>query len=260
MGILNLTPDSFSGSEWGKSRSEIITDFKKLISGGASCVDIGAESTRPGASPVSPQEEWSRLETFVFALKEHDLIQYTSFDTRLPDTMLKVAELGCFAINCVGALPDHITLKRLHTINPHLQFIACHMHGTPETMQNSPLRASKVLDEVSHFFKTSTATLTSAGFSKERIWLDPGIGFGKSDRANSLLLANTRDFAQIGNVLFGVSRKGFIGRAFSISDVKARDPVTKALEVMLAFNGAKMIRTHDVAGLHHAMKSLWAEV
>ncbi len=259
MGILNLTPDSFSGNDWGKTPERFSEDVRMMLESGASCVDVGAESTRPGAAPVSPTDEWARLAPYVSHLRSSGLIKKISFDTRHPDTMLQVAAAGCFAINCVGEIPDAATLSELKRSNQDLRFIACHMRGTPETMQKTPLRAAEVMDDVMGYFKAAMTALLNAGFRRESVWLDPGIGFGKTDAANTTLILGAAKLRSSGKLVWGVSRKGFLGRAFGIPEAKSRDAVSKVLESILALGGADMIRTHDVAGLHSALRALTAE-
>jgi dihydropteroate synthase len=173
--------------------------------------------------------------------------------------MLQVAAAGCFAINCVGEIPDAATLSELKRSNQDLRFIACHMRGTPETMQKTPLRAAEVMDDVMGYFKAAMTALLNAGFRRESVWLDPGIGFGKTDAANTTLILGAAKLRSSGKLVWGVSRKGFLGRAFGIPEAKSRDAVSKVLESILALGGADMIRTHDVAGLHSALRALTAE-
>ena len=147
------------------------------------------------------------------------------------------------------ALKELIRIAKLKKLD--LKFCAGHMHGSPETMQINPLASKEAVLFVDDFFKTSHSALVSAGFKREHILLDPGIGFGKTDAANILLMGQTVPWSKVYNLMLGISRKGIIGRMLSLDAALERDPGSKMLEFSLALMGAKMIRTHDVRGLAH---------
>jgi putative intracellular protease/amidase len=155
----------------------------------------------------------------------------------------------CHGPAALGPTPEAHELSELVAINPNLGFIATHMHGTPEDMQLSPLGPKSAQKRVKSFFENCHQELTAAGFSSNKIFLDPGIGFGKTDSANLSLLAETSSFAKEFNVAIGVSRKGFIGRLFGGNSPQERDPLSKSVELSAILSGAKLIRTHDVRGL-----------
>jgi dihydropteroate synthase len=260
LGIINLTPDSFSGGMGDSSYSDCMSVAKQMISDGATHVDVGAESTRPGAKSISWEEEWARLEPFLTLAKEENFLESLSVDTRKPAVMLRAAALGVSFINCVGQIPDIGVLKELKTANPKLRFIACHMSGEPETMQDNPAHFETALLDVTDYFHKVNCDLVAASFLIDEIYLDPGIGFGKTDAANWGLLRQTQALSNRFNLAMGVSRKGFIGRALNISEPQRRDAPTKLIEYGLAVSGAKIIRTHDVRGLSQVLKTIGWDV
>jgi dihydropteroate synthase len=248
MGVLNVTPDSFSdGGAWLEPGAAVAR-AQELLADGADLLDVGAESTRPGATPVPEAEEWRRLAPVLQALERDGLVTKISLDTRKPALMLRGADLGVAVLNDVAGYPDPATLRRLAGYRG-LSFIAMHCHGAPETMQVDPLPAAAAVDAVSGFFDAATEALTAAGFGPERIWLDPGIGFGKTDGANLRLMAAVAAWAPRRQLVLGVSRKGLLGRALGIPRPADRDAPSKTLELGLAMAGAAMIRTHDVRRL-----------
>lgn len=250
MGVINVTPDSFSDGGRYLSPEAALKQAERLIEEGADILDLGGESTKPGAPAVSEDEEWRRLEPVlrVLAKKRRSRPVLLSIDTQKPVLMRRAADLGAAMINNVAGLCDAETLATLARY-PGMHYLAMHMHGTPETMQREPLRASAAVRAVDHFFATAQDNLSRAGFSRDRIWLDPGIGFGKSDAGNVQLMARIPTWAAKHQVAIGVSRKSLIGRTLGIADAADRDPPTKTLELGLAIAGARLVRTHDVARL-----------
>jgi dihydropteroate synthase len=255
MGIVNVTPDSFSdgGLAFDPGAAEARAD--RLWADGADWLDVGAESTRPGAAPVDEGEEWRRLEPVLKRLAGKSRGPRVSVDTRKPAVMRRAADLGVGMINDVSGLADPATLTALARY-PGLAYAAMHMHGTPETMQKTPLPAARARATVERFFADATAALAGAGFPPERIWLDPGIGFGKTDAANVQLIAAVGELARGRQLLVGVSRKSLLGRVLGIQEPDARDAPTKTLELGLAIAGAGMLRTHDVRRLRTLLKLL----
>lgn len=248
-GVLNVTPDSFSdGGDYGNSKTSL-DRVLELLKSGADIVDIGAESTRPGAAPITPEEEWRRLEILLAELQTQDLLKYISVDTRHAETMLKVSKMGVGWINCVGALPEEEILQRLKAHNSKIGFVAMHMHGNPESMQLNPLSPVGALKRVDSFFESARSELDACGFQNTEILLDPGIGFGKSDAANFALMVRCTHWSKTLPIAVGISRKGFFKRIFGVDAPKDRDPVSKVTETALAMTGVRMIRTHDVLGL-----------
>lgn len=253
-GVLNVTPDSFSdGGDYDGISQSCLARVEELLKSGADIVDIGAESTRPGARPISSEEEWHRLGPLLAELQAKALLERVSVDTRHAETMLKVSKMGVGWINCVGALPEEEILRRLKAQNSKIGFVAMHMHGIPESMQLNPLSPVGALKRVDSFFDSALVELQTCGFKASEILLDPGIGFGKSDAANLALLARCARWSQALPIAVGISRKGFFKRVFGVDAPKDRDPVSKVAEMGLAMVGVRMIRTHDVAGLAHCL-------
>ncbi len=250
MGVINVTPDSFSDGGQFLSPEAAARQAERLVQAGADILDLGAESTRPNSQPVPATEEWRRLQPVFQALARLNLPVSLSIDTRKPDLMLKAADLGVTYVNDIegGIQVPPKVLERLASYSG-MQYIAMHMHGTPATMQKTPLNGQDAVEAVDRFFVARHAALRGSGFSAERLWLDPGIGFGKTDSGNALLMKAVGRWSESFQVAVGVSRKGMLGRLLSIPKAEDRDPPSKTLEFGLALLGVKMIRTHDVAGL-----------
>lgn len=268
MGVLNVTPDSFSDGGDSLDADRAVATALRLADEGADYIDVGAESTRPGAVPVSSQAEWHRLEPVLDRLAQRTLGAKLSIDTRKPEIMLKAAEAGVGLINdssgtADGSQPgdpanpgaDDKTLQILAS-RSHIRYCAMHMHGTPQTMQQNPLRGQAAVTAVDKFFAGAEQRLRKAGFAQSRLWLDPGIGFGKDDTGNVALLAHVPAWSKTLGVAIGISRKGFIGRLLDITRPEQRDAPSKMLEFGLAIAGARLIRTHDVKRLAHLRSML----
>lgn len=261
MGVVNVTPDSFSDGGLHLDADKAVETAFRLTDEGADLIDIGAESTRPGSLPVEVGDEWRRLEPVLERLAKRTLGARLSVDTRKSEIMLRAADRGVRFINDssgtadgrrpldpANAGPDDDALRAL-AARADLDYCAMHMHGTPKTMQLDPLRGPEAVRAVDRFFAATRARFAQAGFGASRLWLDPGIGFGKGDAANLALLAAIPRWAAAGQVAVGVSRKGFIGRALGIEAPEERDGPTKMLELGLGIAGARLIRTHDVRRL-----------
>jgi dihydropteroate synthase len=249
MGIVNVTPDSFSDGGNFLDPSLAVDQCVRLIDHGADYIDIGAESSRPGAVAITPDAEWQRLEPVLGLLAQRNIAAKISIDTRNPQTMLKAAQAGISMINNICGLADSDTLKQLAATDK-MEYLAMHMSGSPGDMQNKPLAAAAARVAVENFFHSADRELRDAGFAEDEIWLDPGIGFGKTDAANVNLIANTRQWSRRFNIGIGVSRKSWLGRTLEIPVPKDRDSASKMLELGLWIAGAKLIRTHDVKRLN----------
>lgn len=248
LGILNVTPDSFSDGGLFNRPEAAVRRFQQLIAEGADQVDVGAESTRPGAEPLAPEDEWNRLSPVLSALMHLGSAARVSLDTRHDQTALKSLGLGIGRFNNVAGIYGPDTLRTLRREGGR-QYIAMHMHGTPKTMQQAPLSRASVLETVNKSFAAYADGLAAAGWQSDEIHMDPGIGFGKDDGANLALISATSELADRFNLALGVSRKGFIGRILKLAPEVSRDPPSKVLEMCLAMMGAGILRTHDVAGL-----------
>lgn len=249
MGVVNLTRDSFSDGGLFYKPSEALKQIDELIEYEADYIDLGAESTKPGAKEVPLEEEWQKLDSILSILETRDLgAVKISIDTRKPELMKRLLDRGIHMINHVadGMLSEDLLTQMAKR---NLCYMAMHMYKQPESMQKTPLDEEEALQVVSTFFREYSKKLERCGFSKEKIWFDPGIGFGKTDRANLSLMNEVKEYAKDYNVGIGISRKSFIGRTFGIQEPRERDKPSKAFEVCLSFLGARLIRTHDVRGL-----------
>jgi len=255
MGVVNVTPDSFSDGGKFIEPAAAADQIDRLITDGADLIDIGAESTRPGSVRVSHEDEWRRLAPVLEAALRKLPGNRISVDTRCAETMIRCADSGARFINCVGEPPSDAVLTQLARYQG-MSFAAMHMHGSPQTMQNVPMADESTVAVVKTWFSETSARLVRAGFAAQQVWVDPGIGFGKSDVGNFRLLAATADFAKIHNVMVGVSRKSMLGRLLNIPKPADRDQASKGLEAGLVFAGARMIRTHTVGPLAKLRENL----
>ncbi len=248
MGVINVTPDSFSdGGNWA-TPDAARTAALQLLEDGADIIDFGAESTRPGATEISLQVELDRLMPVLDRVRQEIPGFKISVDSRRDEVFVQSADTGVKWFNRVGKIPSQGVLKRLAAID-QARVAMTHMHGVPESMQNAPLGREDALDAVNDFFETVDDQMGLAGFDRKRVWCDPGIGFGKDMAGNLVLLGEIRKWNETRQVMVGVSRKSFIGRLFDIASPVDRDGPGKAIESMCALAGAGVIRTHDVKGL-----------
>ncbi len=255
MGVLNITPDSFSDGAQYLEPIQAVKKAESLAEDGADYIDIGAESTRPGARPICESEEWSRLEPVLKILAKTDLGSVKlSIDTTKSAIMIRALDLGVSVINDVGGVRSFETLKKLASYKP--EYIAMHAYKTPRTMQVQPQNVKKALSSVSSFFKKAYENLKSAGFSHKNIWLDPGIGFGKTDAANLNLLSAVKNFSNSYQMVVGTSRKSWLGRFLGINEPIKRDQSSKMIELGLVFLGCRLIRTHEVKTLKKLLSCL----
>lgn len=243
MGILNVTPDSFSDGGRFRQRDEALRHAAAMVAAGASLIDVGGESTRPGALQVSADEELQRVAPVVEAIAaELDVI--ISVDTSCPQVMRESARLGAGLINDVRSLRREGTLQA--AAESGLPVCLMHMQGEPETMQKSP-HYDNLLAEVQAFFAKRMAACAAAGIDAERIILDPGFGFAKNLQHNLSLFKHMQvlhGFAR--PLLVGVSRKSMIGQTLG-REVDQRLAGGLALAALAVAKGACILRVHDVA-------------
>lgn len=254
MGIINLTPDSFSdGGTYSRSSSAALAHAERLLTEGAHILDIGGESTRPGADHVSPEEEWARLQPIV-----SEIIKWNvplSVDTRRTAIMQRLLGKGLAdIINDVSALEDSGAIKLLAAY-PNSGICLMHMQGLPETMQNNP-QYQNVVSEVAGYLKARAQACQTAGICSERIVLDPGFGFGKTLQHNTQLMCHLPDLqAQTGlPLLIGVSRKRMIGEITGEADPAQRIHGSVAAAIAATERGAAILRVHDVKATADALK------
>jgi dihydropteroate synthase len=247
MGVLNVTPDSFSDGGKFLSADRAWAHLEALVQGGADIIDIGAESTRPGSAPVSSDDEWARLKPILERFYRSGLKVQTSLDSRKPALMLKAADLGVNYINDVEGARHPDMLKRLSKFSG-LAYICMHMQGEPQTMQKTPLSGVKGLLAIDKFFADKRQLLAECGFEDQRIYMDPGFGFGKTDELNAKIIAASAQWVVKGyKLVVGVSRKSFFSRTLGITDTSDRDAPSKMCELSTALMGVDMIRTHNVS-------------
>jgi dihydropteroate synthase len=250
MGIVNITPDSFSDGGRHATTHAALAQCQRLLEEGADILDLGGESSRPGAAPLPLEEEQARvLPVLREALK---LGVPVSIDTYKPDTMRAALDLGADIVNDIYALrwPGAVD-----AIAAHARCGVClmHMQGEPESMQQRPLYGD-VLEEVSRFLAGRADALRVAGVHAERIVLDPGIGFGKTVEHNLALLARQRELLALGHpLLLGWSRKSSLG-ALTGRPVDQRQAASVAAALVAAQHGARVLRVHDVAATVDALK------
>jgi len=243
MGILNVTPDSFSDGGRYAAAEAAIRHALKMADDGASIVDIGGESTRPGAAPVSEQQELDRVIPVIEAIRRSSAIPI-SIDTSKPGVMREAVAAGADMINDVYALRFEGALEAA----AELQKPVClmHMQGEPGTMQHSPSYAD-VVAEVTQFLGSRVQQCVDAGLAEELIVIDPGFGFGKAAEHNIRLLAHLRRLQAVGRpVLVGLSRKATLG-AVTGREVGNRLAASLAAAVLAVEAGAAIVRAHDVA-------------
>jgi len=250
MGIINVTPDSFSdGGEYQDPRRAVDHGLR-LIAEGADIIDIGGESTRPGAQPVSVDEEVSRVVPVVRELRKQTTIPI-SIDTMKPKVAEQSMEAGASIINDVSGFRDHQMIQIASQFQAGL--IVMHMRGTPQTMQDEAIYTN-VVREVGDFFDDRIKDLCQAGIPTESICLDPGIGFSKRSSHNFDLLANLGTLARFHRpICLGVSRKGFIGKLCG-RETNDRLAGSLAIACIAAVRGeAQLLRVHDVAPTRDAV-------
>ena len=250
MGILNVTPDSFSDGGRYASTNKAVEHALQLIEEGADILDIGGESTRPGATPVSLNEELSRVIPVIEALVKIVKVPL-SIDTYKPEVMRTAISAGVDIVNDINALQAPTALDVVSASNVGVCLM--HMQGTPQTMQLDP-QYKDVLAEVNAFLTARLQATIAAGINKNRILLDPGFGFGKRTVHNITLLQHLRHIASIGQpLLVGLSRKSVLGQM--LGDNKTdRVSASIATSVIAAMKGANILRVHDVKATVDALK------
>jgi dihydropteroate synthase len=250
MGILNITPDSFSDGGRFVRPTAALRHAEKMAADGAAIIDIGGESTRPGAASVGENEEIDRVVPVIESLRAAVGIPI-SVDTSKPAVMRAAVAAGAAMVNDVRALREPGALRAASALGTPVCLM--HMQGEPRTMQDNP-RYDDVVAEVTQFLQERVAECLDAGIDEERIVIDPGLGFGKSAGDNIVLLANLRQLSSLGlPVLIGISRKSTLG-VITGRDVNARLPASVAAAVMAVERGASIIRAHEVAETVDALK------
>jgi dihydropteroate synthase len=250
MGVLNLTPDSFSdGGKFNKEKKGIKHAFD-LIKFGANIVDVGGESTKPGSKSISEKEEWSRIEKIIRKISKKIPL---SLDTRKAQIMNKGIKIGIKLINDISGLSyDSKTINVLKKNKS--PFVIQHSQGTPENMQNNPKYKDELLD-IYDFFEEKIKFIRSKGIKHNKIIVDPGIGFGKNLKHNMNLIRDISIFHSLGfPILIGLSRKKFIKDLSGKNDTKERLGGTIASSLYSMMQGVQILRIHDVNELSQSIK------
>ncbi len=251
MGIVNVTPDSFSDGGLYAETEKAIAHGLALIKEGADSLDIGGESTRPGAISVSPEEEIERVVPVIAGLKDH--IEHISIDTRYPQTMEAAIKAGATVINDISGLTND---PQSMEIAAHFKVpvILMHMQGNPSNMQDNP-NYNNVIEGVFKFFEGRLNVCKLARIETDLLVLDPGIGFGKNDQHNLLILRDIKKFLDLGcPLLLGTSRKSFIGRISGDESVDKRLGGSLASILWGLEQGVQFFRVHDVQATRQAFQ------
>ncbi len=261
MGILNATPDSFSDGGQFRIPNDAIAQAERMIANGVDIIDIGGESTRPGAEPVPLQEELDRVLPVIDALKDCGVA--LSIDTYKAETMRQALKAGVDCVNDIWALRQEGAVEAVIESDQHNPEKPCgmvlmHMQRDPQTMQFDP-EYQDVIAEVKTFLRERAGLLEDKGVAKNRIAIDPGFGFGKSLEHNLNMLAEFDQFSQLDYpLLAGISRKSMLGKLTG-RDTYERVAPSIAAAILAADRGARVIRVHDVQETVDALK-LWEAI
>ncbi|WP_073436714.1 dihydropteroate synthase [Halomonas cupida] len=255
MGILNVTPDSFSDGGHHLAIDDAVRRAEQMLAEGAAIIDVGGESTRPGAAAVSTQQELDRVVPVVEALVR-ELDALVSVDTSTPEVMRAVGQAGAGMLNDVRNLRREGALQA--AIGTRLPVVLMHMLGEPGDMQDAPHYDGPVEDEVLAFLKQRVAACEAAGLSRDRLLLDPGFGFAKTVEHNLRLLRRMKRLEELNlPLLVGMSRKSFIGKVLE-RPVEERLAGGLAVAALAVERGARILRVHDVAPHVDAVNMAWA--
>lgn len=250
MGIVNVTPDSFSDGGNYESTEKAVEHAMQLVAEGADILDIGGESTRPGATPVSLEDELARVVPVIEQLTKIAGVPL-SIDTYKPEVMRAAIAAGADIVNDVRALQEPGALEVVAASRAGVCLM--HMQGTPQTMQIDP-QYEDVVGEVNAFLAQRLAAVEAAGIARERVVLDPGFGFGKKTEHNLLLLQQLDKTLALGRpLLVGLSRKSVLGQIAG-GDVYVRLHASLAASVISVMKGARIVRVHDVKATADALK------
>lgn len=246
MGIINVTPDSFSGDGIPEPEGAVARAWR-LVEEGADIVDIGGESTRPGSLPLPPEEELKRVLPVIDRLITENFPVPISVDTYKPTVAQRALEAGACILNDIYGLRQPGMLRVVAHFRPSV--VIMHMQGTPQTMQINPTYTDCVR-EIAAFLERRAKIAMQTGLSKDRIILDPGIGFGKGVKHNLEILRRLSEIKGLGfPVLIGTSRKSFIGKVLGIEVPSERIWGTAATVALAVAHGADIVRVHDVRAM-----------
>jgi dihydropteroate synthase len=254
MGIVNFTPDSFSDGREKLTPSDVIAHAERLMLEGAAIIDIGAESTRPGATPLPLAEELTRLMPVLQGLRDAPVP--VSIDTYKPEVMRAAIDLGASIVNDVYAFRQRGALEVVAEQNCGL--VVMHMQGEPATMHVAP-HYQDVVGEVSEFLRQRLLEMSAAGIERSRLMVDPGFGFGKRLEDNHALLTRLASYRMLDSagLLVGLSRKGMLGTISGRLVARERLGASVAAALLAVSRGAQVVRCHDVAATVDALK-IWS--
>ncbi len=244
MGIINVTPDSFSDGGKYFTKYSAVNHAMSLINDGADILDIGGESSRPGAAPISVKDELNRILPVIKSIRKTDSVVLISIDTTKSIVAKQAVEAGADIVNDISGL---FLDKNMPSVVSSLDVpvILMHMKGTPLTMQKKP-HYDNLVGEISSFFLSQINVAKSAGIKTEKIILDPGIGFGKTIDHNFTIIQKLNEFCELGYpVLIGPSRKAFIGSMLGLPSHDRIEGTAAAISAGI-LNGARIVRVHDV--------------
>lgn len=252
MGILNITPDSFSDGGQYVSLDAALDHAERMIADGVDIIDIGGESTRPGSQPVPLQQELDRVMPVIYALR--DCGKALSIDTNKPDVMKEALAAGVDMINDIGAFAAEGAVDVV--MGGQCGLCVMHMQGNPQSMQNAPQYVS-VVEEVTAFLQERVVILEAAGVARDRICVDPGFGFGKTVEHNLTLLRNLENIETALDLplLAGLSRKSVVA-AITGRPVDRRLAGNLAAALIAVYHGARILRVHEVAETMDALR-IW---
>jgi len=242
MGVVNVTPDSFFDGGRFVDADAAVAHGMQLVADGADIVDVGGESSRPGAEPVAIEEELRRVLPVVARLADEGVV--VSIDTYRAETARRCVEAGAAMINDITALSGDDDMADVVAVSG-CDVVLMHMLGTPQTMQENPVYGDVVLD-ICGFFDERIARAKSQGIDERRIWIDPGFGFGKTVEHNLELIRRLREFTRFGRpVLIGTSNKSTIGKVLGTGSDERMEGTAATVAVAIQ-NGADAVRVHDV--------------
>jgi dihydropteroate synthase len=253
MGVLNITPDSFSDGGQFDRVEAAAAHALQMLDDGADIIDIGGESSRPGAEPVSEADELQRVLPVIERIIAERPDAFISIDTVKPEVAQQAVAAGACLFNDITGGQYNEDIWQV-VADTGAGYCLMHMQGTPQTMQQNP-EYKDVVDEVQRFFEQQVAKLESLGVPRERLMVDPGIGFGKTLEHNLALINASGRFGQALNlpVLLGVSRKSMLKQLTGIEDPQQRDIATVAAHVAGVMQGVAFVRTHNVRYAHESL-------
>ena len=253
MGILNITPDSFSDGGEFLHRDNALKQVEKMIKEGADFIDVGGESTRPGAIKISYEEELKRVLPVISSIKKEFPDILVSIDTYKSKVADEAVNVGADIINDISGLKFDDNMANV-VAKYNVPVILMHIKGTPENMQKNPVYEN-LLNEIFDYFRDSLHILEDAGGNVNNVIIDPGIGFGKTFDNNLEILKRVKEFKSFGvPVLIGASRKTFIGAILNKENPKERTTGSLAVAAVSAYNGAKILRVHNVKETFETLK------